>query len=317
MATKSSSKTSSHRPQTRKTPSATRKSSAGSHGRSAGHANGKHQQAKTHPGIQGTKGKSAAASKNPKSTSPQAKSRSKPSESSRKRMGTKLSSSVKQHPIASVALGAGAGLLLVEGVRRAIGAFGNSTQSQREDRGDQDAEDSDQDSGAEGSQQEQSDSDDKASDEENADEEDDESDPQSRGRGDDSEDDRASDRRRGITQSAKEGFNRGVEMAQTGWEQYPLAVCAAALGVGVLAGMLLPSSSIEDQMMGQASDRVAGRFKKAGGTIKELAQKAYEEAASTARDEAERVGLTPDHLGRKVKRLAVKVRDAVSDAVQG
>lgn len=311
MAIKSSSKTSPHHRQTRKSPSAGRKSSAGSHGRSTGHANGKHQQAKTHPGIQGTKRKSGAASKKPKPTPVQARSRTKPAESKKQGMGTKLTSSVKQHPIASVALGAGAGLLLVEGVRRAIGAFGNSAKSQQEDHGDRDAEDSDQDSGAEGSRQEQSDSDDD-SDEDSSDDEDDESDPQSRGQGEGAE-----DGGRGIKQSAKEGFDRGLQMAQTGWQEYPLAICAAALGVGVLAGMLLPSSSIEDQMMGQASDRIAGRLKKAGGTVKELAEKAYEEAANAAKDEADRVGLTPDHLSRKVKRLAGKVRDAVSNAVQG
>lgn len=312
MATKTSGKSSSHRTQGRKGSSAGRKSSTSSHARSGAQSNGKHRaQAKSHPGTQRTAEKSGGASKKRESIPRQAKSGSKAAGSKVKEMGSKLNSSVKQHPIASVALGAGAGLLLVEGVRRAIGAMGDSRSSQANDRD----RDEDQDSGAEGSYEGRSESE-EDTDEENAGDEDDESDPESRGREDESEGARNLSPR-GIKGAAREGFGKGFEAAQRGWQEYPLAWCAAALGIGVVTGMLLPSSSVEDQMMGGVSDRVAGRIKNAGKAIREMAEKAYEEGVETAKEEAEHAGLTPDQLGRKVKRLVAKVRDAVSDAVQG
>jgi hypothetical protein len=236
-------------------------------------------------------------------------------------MGGKLTSSIKGHPIASVALGAGAGLLLVEGVRRAVGGtLGSPEKSHPEATDRQDSNSDERDGGVKGSQQDQSDSDDDSQEEDGSDDDEDEAGPEARGADDDSaaagSDDADRNGTRGIIRSATNGFRQGKQIAASGWEQYPLAICAAALGLGVLTGMLLPTTAVEDSAMGKASDDLAGAIKSAGGTIAKLASKAYEEAANAAISEAERAGLTPDHLGRKVKRLAVKVRDAVADAVQ-
>jgi hypothetical protein len=121
-------------------------------------------------------------------------------------------------------------------------------------------------------------------------------------------------------QAAREGYEHGQQLAAEGWQNHPFMICAAALALGATVGMMLPSSDLEDRTMGPTADRVMGRVKSTSRKLfrqgKDLLGKAYDEAADTAVREAERVGLTPDRLGRKVKRLASKVRDAVTDAVQ-
>jgi hypothetical protein len=295
MATKSNGKSSSQRSSSQK-GSASRKSTPARHGKSG---NGSIGQQKTNPSSSRSSKSSRSSSGSSRKSSQGGSSRSKQG------MGGKLTSSIKQHPIVSAAVGAGAGLLLIEGVRRAIsGAFGGSDKSQQNDRSQRDSDsEENEDSEAQGSHEDQSDSDDDSEDE---------------GGDDDDEDDAQSRQGQiGMRHAAKQGYEHGRQLAADGWQQYPLVICAAALGLGAVAGMLLPSSSLEDQTFGTASDKLAGQLKSAGSSLKDLVGKAYDEAASTAAQEAERIGITPDRLTRKVKRLAVKVRDAVTDAVQG
>ena len=92
------------------------------------------------------------------------------------------------------------------------------------------------------------------------------------------------------------------------------------MAVGAAAGFMLPRTRQEDRLMGEAADKVTGRLKKAmtdsfrqGRTV---AGKVVHEAVSTTAKEAEREGLTPDRLGKEVKRLVSHVREAVSNAVE-
>jgi len=96
-------------------------------------------------------------------------------------------------------------------------------------------------------------------------------------------------------------------------------ISAAALAAGAVAAMLLPSSRWEDQLFGKAADRANDRISQATGGLlgqgKDLVSRAFNQAASTATREAEREGLTPDRLGRKVKRVVSQVRQAVAETV--
>ena len=73
-------------------------------------------------------------------------------------------------------------------------------------------------------------------------------------------------------------------------------------------------------MLGKWSDQIAGRFKKTGrklvGQGKDLVERVVSEGTETLSREAEREGLTPSRLTKKIRRLTAHVRDAVSDAVQ-
>jgi hypothetical protein len=125
---------------------------------------------------------------------------------------------------------------------------------------------------------------------------------------------------RALGRSAQTGFDRGQRAADRNLQGHPLLMCAVALAAGAAVGMLLPSTSAEDGLMGETSDRLTGRAKRAGrelwGQGKDIATRAIQEAVDTTAKEIEREGLSPDRLGRKVKRVASHVRDAVANAVQ-
>lgn len=118
---------------------------------------------------------------------------------------------------------------------------------------------------------------------------------------------------------AAEGYERGREFAAESWQNHPLAMGAAALVLGATAGMLLPSLPAEVAALGETSARAASQLREGAERLwtegKELVTKTVAEAANATAREADRVGLTPDKLGRKVKRLAGTVRNAVANAV--
>ena len=120
--------------------------------------------------------------------------------------------------------------------------------------------------------------------------------------------------------AAHRGFDSGKDAAVRVWHQHPLVMSAAALGAGVTLGLLLPSTRQERRLMGSTSDKLAGRVKDAGQNLlaqgKNLVSRAAREAASATAEEAELEGLTPDRIGRKVRRVATHVRDAITQAVQ-
>lgn len=125
---------------------------------------------------------------------------------------------------------------------------------------------------------------------------------------------------RGSASAAREGYERGKQFAAESWQSHPLFIGGAALAAGAAVAMLLPPSSLEDTLMGKAADRVNDRLRQATGGLlgqgKGVLSRALTEAADTAAREAEREGLTPERLGRKVKRVVGQIRQAVAETVE-
>jgi hypothetical protein len=248
--------------------------------------------------------------------------------------GGKVGDTLKQHPITAAALGAGLTLLAAQGLRMAIGARnpsgeendGTSPESSQSEEGQDEGYEEDEDA-----------RDASASGEEGEEEEGEEGDEGEGGSGGG-----LSGRLRNgasslgrigskfgqafrgsgdaIKRGAKSGFDRGREGAGQSWTNHPLFVCGVALAVGTAAGFLLPPTRQEDQLMGETSDKLAGRFKKGGKEAfrqgRAVAGRVLHEAVSASARETEREGLTPDRLGKKFKRVFTNVRDAVAEAVQ-
>jgi ElaB/YqjD/DUF883 family membrane-anchored ribosome-binding protein len=86
--------------------------------------------------------------------------------------------------------------------------------------------------------------------------------------------------------------------------EQPLAVGLGAMAVGVLAGLLLPATRREDEVMGELRDRKLDRAREAARETLEkgrrVARTAVESAARTAREEAERQQLTPRAVAERV-----------------
>jgi len=242
--------------------------------------------------------------------------------------GSKVTDTVKQHPIAASAIGVGiaAGLTYMA-VRAIKGSSAAQDQGQDTDQGqdDQAYDDEREDQGdAQMSSQTEGEEDD-AGDEEEEGSDDDEEDPGLMGRTRNalsSVGGRMGGAMRNgassVGQTVSQGYQAGKETLGNVWENHPLAVGAGILALGVAAGMLIPSTKQEKRLFGGSSNKLSDRLRSAGRELldqgKEIASKVVSEAGETLREEAEREGLTPERLSRKVRRIAAKLKDSVVDA---
>ena len=120
--------------------------------------------------------------------------------------------------------------------------------------------------------------------------------------------------------TSREGIRRGYERGRRGLEEalneYPLAVGAAAMAAGVLAGLLLPGTRAEDRLMGEQSERLKDQAKEAG---QDLLQRGKDVASTTANElagEAERQGVTPGSLVDKVKHVVQDAAEAARESAR-
>ncbi|HEV3075604.1 MAG TPA: hypothetical protein VHB47_14380 [Thermoanaerobaculia bacterium] len=117
---------------------------------------------------------------------------------------------------------------------------------------------------------------------------------------------------------AAAGGHRGLGGAI---EERPLAVGVAALALGLLAGVALPATRREDQLLGDARDDLLDSAREAGRDAleqgKEVARSAVERVKESVREQE----LTPEQLVEKARHVArdaaETLRDAERDVVQG
>ena len=82
----------------------------------------------------------------------------------------------------------------------------------------------------------------------------------------------------------KDGAKQAVGMAQ----QNPIGLALGSVAVGFVAGMLIPSTSVENEKLGPMADEVKERAKETGQEAldrgKHVAQEAAQSAADTAKE---------------------------------
>jgi ElaB/YqjD/DUF883 family membrane-anchored ribosome-binding protein len=111
--------------------------------------------------------------------------------------------------------------------------------------------------------------------------------------------------------------------AQTGFwqmmEENPLAVGIATLTLGVLAGLSLPATRKENELMGETRDKLVDRIEEAGREALEKGKQVAETAVETIKDEAESAGLTASGIAEKVREVGTKTKEEVqaSTGAQG
>jgi hypothetical protein len=85
----------------------------------------------------------------------------------------------------------------------------------------------------------------------------------------------------------KEGARQAVGVAQ----ENPIGLAIGSVAVGFLAGMLVPSTRVEDEKIGPMADEMKERAKETGQEAlergKQVAQEAAETAKETGRQQAE------------------------------
>jgi hypothetical protein len=99
-------------------------------------------------------------------------------------------------------------------------------------------------------------------------------------------------------------------------DEYPLAVGGAFLAAGLLTGLLLPRTEQEDEWMGEASDELKEQTRRKGEELVEEGKEAAARTADAALDEAEKRGITPDHLVEKARRVVSEATSAAKETVR-
>jgi gas vesicle protein len=106
----------------------------------------------------------------------------------------------------------------------------------------------------------------------------------------------------------KQGARQAVGVAQ----ENPIGLALGSIAVGFLAGMLAPSTRVEDEKLGEVSDQVKEKVKEtaqeAGERGKQVAQQAAEGAKETAQQSgqqhAEELKQTAEQKAQETKRTA-------------
>ena len=116
----------------------------------------------------------------------------------------------------------------------------------------------------------------------------------------------AGDRVRYQTQRARLGFWQMME-------ENPLGVGIAALAIGALAGLTIPSTRREDELMGETRDRLLDDAKEVGREALDKGKQVASTAVETLKEEARNQGLTPEGVVEKVRAVGRETKEAVKE----
>lgn len=129
-------------------------------------------------------------------------------------------------------------------------------------------------------------------------------------------------------ESLEERARRTQEKVTRGFwgtmEEHPLALGAVAFGIGLASGISVPSTRVEDRVMGRTSDALEHEAARVGRETTEKAKRVAGEAAATAMEEGGRVTDAALEAGRRraeeedltaegMKREADKVRERTAE----
>jgi hypothetical protein len=96
-------------------------------------------------------------------------------------------------------------------------------------------------------------------------------------------------------------------------EENPLVVGAATLALGVIAGLLIPSTDKEDELMGETRDHLLDQAKETGQQMLDKSKHVAEAVADKVKEEAQHQGLTPEGLVDKVKTVAKEATNTAKE----
>lgn len=110
------------------------------------------------------------------------------------------------------------------------------------------------------------------------------------------------------------GYRAGTEKLEMAMEEYPLAVGIGFAALGALAGVLLPRTRREDQLLGEQSDQLVDSAKEKGEELLDTGKKVAQRVGEAAMEEAKAQGLTAEAGGDTVSKLADKAGEVVRKA---
>lgn len=116
------------------------------------------------------------------------------------------------------------------------------------------------------------------------------------------------------SQHLTDGYRAGVERFSRAAKDYPLAVGAAFAALGVLAGLVLPRTRKEDELMGEQSDHLVESAKEKGEQVMEAGKAIGERVVDAVKEEAEGQGLTGSAVKSTLESLSDKAVAIVEKA---
>lgn len=111
---------------------------------------------------------------------------------------------------------------------------------------------------------------------------------------------------RSLTRRARLGFWETME-------ESPLMVGAATLAVGVVAGLLIPETEKEKELMGETRDHLMEEVKEAGQETWEKGKHVAGAVADKVKDAVKSEGLTPEGMADKVRNVAHEAADTAKE----
>jgi hypothetical protein len=88
------------------------------------------------------------------------------------------------------------------------------------------------------------------------------------------------------TDQVKHGARRAVGVAQ----ENPIGLALGSVAIGFVAGMLLPTTRVEDEKVGAVADQVKERAKETGQEALERGKEVVQDAAESAKETAQESG---------------------------
>ncbi len=97
-------------------------------------------------------------------------------------------------------------------------------------------------------------------------------------------------------------------------DEYPLAVGVAFAALGALAGLVIPRTRREDDLMGERSDKLVDETKGKAGELFETGKEVGVKVMETIKDQAQEQGFTADKVGETLSELADRGADILQKA---
>jgi ElaB/YqjD/DUF883 family membrane-anchored ribosome-binding protein len=112
---------------------------------------------------------------------------------------------------------------------------------------------------------------------------------------------------------ANYGYEQSRDAVARAAEERPLMMGLGCLAIGVVAGMLIPSTRKEDEWVGPARDRLVDRSREAAQEAVNRGKHVAQTAVDAAKQEASEQGLTPQSIMEKTQAVAAHAKDAARD----
>jgi gas vesicle protein len=90
--------------------------------------------------------------------------------------------------------------------------------------------------------------------------------------------------------SGREDVKQGARQAVSVAQENPIGLALGSLAIGFLAGILLPSTGVEDEKLGEVSDQVTEKIKETAQEAGERGKQVAQEAAQSAKEGAQQSG---------------------------